>query len=628
MKSVLIVVGCDRYDALQPLTGAEADASKVFEALTAAGQRYAPADSQLLLSPSKADFERMLLEVGSGPIDVLTFYFAGHGGVKEGGYYFCLRDSQADRLSLTAYPLNGLLNLVRELRPRFTYLVADSCNSGGTHHDIRDILSDPRLGQDSASTFACLAAAAANQYAQEANGAGLMTAELLKVLDGRLKAGSEQEELDLTEVARVVGLQFEHLDALQRPVAWGLNLFGPGRFCRNPHFAKSETAFHVPEVPVGSELAKQIAARSDQLWELYRGAANGLDYEQVRKLVREVSFGAAVPPADRGSFVFGLARAMAGRLQARGTPWEAAEALGAFATFLLRDVRNDPGVAKIVATLVMQKLEWELKLVVPTLASLGEQPPHLLNPESGMGDYFYLPQRVLKLIATVATATAMAPDFGLVPDATASRALVRKVLENYPLAFKAVCDDQAAALYVWAHFARCLGWQEELEMVFGCLFSDIVATRSKVGRCGLPPKIACEYLLSRGRDWAGLELCWLANPGQLLAVLLLIASEHGFDERVDGHFAPVDHVRLNLYFPRDFATFADRAMEGGVNRTHQIGTDIWRCADFRTLFANHWNRYVASATLPAGPVERALFVCAALVFPDRVPLALQHKTEK
>jgi uncharacterized caspase-like protein len=93
MKSVLIAVGCDRYDALRPLFGAEADAGKVFAVLTAPGQRYTAADSRLLLSPNKADFERMLLEVGSGEIDVLTFYFAGHGGVKEGGYYFCLRDS-------------------------------------------------------------------------------------------------------------------------------------------------------------------------------------------------------------------------------------------------------------------------------------------------------------------------------------------------------------------------------------------------------------------------------------------------------------------------------------------------------------------------------------------------------
>lgn len=625
MKSVLIAVGCDRYDALRPLFGAEADAGKVFAVLTAPGQRYAPADSRLLLSPNKADFERMLLEVGSGEIDVLTFYFAGHGGVKEGGYYFCLCDSQADRLSLTAYPLNGLLNFVRELRPRFTYLIADSCNSGGTHHDIRDILSDPRLGQDSASTFACLAAAAANQYAQERNGAGLMTAELLKVLDGRFKAGSEQEELDLTDVARVVGMQFEHLDAQQRPVAWGLNLFGPGRLCRNPHFAKSEAGFHVPEVPVGSELSKRIAAHSDQLWELYRGAVNGIDYEKVRRLVRDVCGGNEIQPADRGSFVYGLARAVAGRLQARGTQWEAAEALGAFAAFLLRDVPNDPVVAKVAATLLSQKLELELKLVGPTFARLGEQPPHLLNAQSGMGDYFYLPQRALKLIATVAAATATATDFGLVPDAASALALVRKVLENYPLAFKAVCDDQAAALYVWSHHARNLGWQEELEMVFGCLFNDFVAINGRVGRCSLPPRIACEYLLSRGRNWVDLKLGWLANPGQLLAVLLLIASEHGLDEQVDEHLEALDQVRLNMYFPGDFVTFADRAMEGGVNRTHEVGTDIWLCGDFRTLFANHWSRYLSSAKRPEGAVERTLMVCASLVFPDRVPLALQRE---
>lgn len=623
MKSVLIAVGCDRYDALQSLAGAEADATKVFAVLTAAGQRYLPDDSRLLLSPSKVDFERVLLEVGNGDIDVLTLYFAGHGGAKEGGYYFCMRDTQVDRLALTAYPLNGFLNLVRELRPRFTYLIADSCNSGGTHHDIRDILSDPRLGQDSASTFACLAAAAANQYAQERNGAGLMTAELLKVFDGRLKAGSEQEELDLTDVARLVGLQFEAVEVQQRPVAWGLNLFGPGRLCRNPHFAKSESAFHVPEVPVDSELSKRIAVKSERLWELYRGAAKGVNLAEVRNLMREITGVPSVRAADRGSFVFGLARAVSARLQARGTPWEAAEALGTFATFLLRDVRSDPGVTKIAATLLTQKLDMELKLIGPTLARLGEQPPALLNPASGMGDYFYLPQRILKLLATVAAATATSPEFGLVPEPAASLALVRKVLADYPLAFRAVCDDQAAALYVWSHYARALGWHDELEIVFGSLFTDMVEIGAQVGRCEVPPKIACEYMLSRGRGWADLKLGWLANPGQLMAVLLLLASDYNLDEQVDDHLGALDHVRLNLYFPNDFVTFADRAMEGGVNRTYEIGIDIWRCADFRALFANHWTRYLSSANHAEGAVERFSITCAALAFPDRVPLALR-----
>jgi len=57
MKSILLAVGCDRYDSMRKLSGAEADARRVFDALTSLRQPYAKSDSLLLLSPTKAEFE-------------------------------------------------------------------------------------------------------------------------------------------------------------------------------------------------------------------------------------------------------------------------------------------------------------------------------------------------------------------------------------------------------------------------------------------------------------------------------------------------------------------------------------------------------------------------------------------
>ncbi len=622
MKSILLAVGCDHYDELKPdLKGAEADARKVFTALTGADQLYSPEASRLLLSPTKAELEQVLLGLGAEPIDVLTFYFAGHGGTKSGGYYFGLRDSRPSLLSLTGYPLNAWLNVVRELKPRYAYVIIDSCHSGGSHHDIRDVLNDPRLGRDPATTFACFAAAAENQYANESNGAGLMTAEFLKVLDGRLPAGTDQAELDLTDITRVVGAQFAHLAGAQRPVAWGLNLFGPGRLCRNPHYAASSARFHIPEVPAGSPLAERIAAHSEELWEFYRKIADGVDWEAARTLVRRISHDPAVSPADRAAFVFGLAQTVASRLESRNTPWEAAEAFGAFAALLLRDL-DDPAAQNTVRRLIERKLSLELSLLGPTLASMGKKPPSLINLKSSMSDFYYLPQRLLKLLASVAQVAALGPQFGLAPDVALARSLVKNILADYSAALRAVTDDQAPAFFVWSHFARRLGWQEELDLVFGCLFSDLVAIQAKVARCDLPPRKACEYLLARGRDPGTITFGWLANPSQLLAVALLVASENDLASRVDPYLEALDHQRLNFYFPKEYRSFADKVMEAGANRTHAIGMDIWNVADFRRLFDGDWQQHLSDSALPQSVLEQAVVGTTALVFTDRVPLPL------
>jgi hypothetical protein len=623
MKSALIAVGCDSYFTMKALSGAEADARAVFAALTGPGQPYAKDDSILLLSPTKAEFERALTAIGAGDIDVLTFYFAGHGGAKEGGYYFCLKDSRVERLSLTGYPLNSWLNVVKELRPRYAYLIADSCNSGGSHHDIRDLLNDPRLGHHSASTFACLAAASADQYAGEVNGAGVMTAELLKVFDGRLKVGSEQAELDLTEVGRVVGQQLHALNIEQKPVVWGLNLFGAGRLCRNPHFAQSNTTFHIPEIPSDSSLAYRIARYSDALWGEYRAAARGIDAEKVRQLVQQVSGGAEIAPADRSVFVYGLANAMVGRMESCNIPWEEAEALGVFAACLLPDIRTDTTTARIARELVLRKTRLELHLLTPTSERLVNDPRYFLNDESGMADFYYLPLRLTKFLATVANAIAVAPEFDLEPDVAGARALVNCVLSAYPLAFRAVADDQAPAAYIWASLARRLGWQAEVETVFGSLFTDFIAVRGRITRCGIKPRQACEYILGRGRDPASINLGWLANPGQLLAVLLLIACENGLDNSVDESLELIDHQRMNLYLPKDYLGFGAPVMKEGVNRTHEVGQDVWTCDDFRKLFAADWSRHASEAIFPSDFVEQSLVTCAALAYPDRVPLSLR-----
>lgn len=453
-----------------------------------------------------------------------------------------------------------------------------------------------------------------------------MTAELVKVLDGRVSAEVNREELDLLDVARVVNDRLSNKTEEQRPISWGLNLFGLGRLCVNPHYSDTGRAFHIPEIPAGSVLAGRIRTYSDELWDEYREAAEGLNAPRLRSLVDKISRADGVAPAERSVLVLGLANAFCSRLESRDIPWEMAETLGVFATTLLRDMRNDITVAAVVRELLERKTRMELSLIPQTLAKLQSNPKFLLNIKASMADFFYLPIRLTKLLAVIANALITAEALGLPfrSSLNVTRELVKVVLANYTNSLLAVSDRQAATAYVWFKFARQFGWTDELEMTFGCIFSDLVLTGGRIARGNMEPEVACEYCMTRGRDPLLLKQEWLANPSQLIPVLLLVAGENDFNEMVDPHLSALDHRRLNLFFPVDYADFAAKVIERGVNRSHHIGHDLWSVADFMGLFATDAERHWLETTLPITPMEGALVTLAAQVYPDRIPLHLQR----
>lgn len=116
---ILLAIGCNSYHYLTRLAGAELDARRVWRALTADSPgQYEPQHSSLLLSPTLEDVRGVLRGVPTDdPVDAFTLYFAGHGGVRSGSYYFCTADTQPSRLSTTGMALSELLGAdAREAR--------------------------------------------------------------------------------------------------------------------------------------------------------------------------------------------------------------------------------------------------------------------------------------------------------------------------------------------------------------------------------------------------------------------------------------------------------------------------------------------------------------------------------
>jgi len=125
---ILLSIGCNTYDYLPQLEGAEKDAKEVFELLCRPPGDYHKELSSLLLSPAHVEINEALSQVfpSGREIDVLTFYFAGHAGVKAGSFYLCVRDSDRERLSMTAFPIATLFAITNEIHPRQLNIVVDA----------------------------------------------------------------------------------------------------------------------------------------------------------------------------------------------------------------------------------------------------------------------------------------------------------------------------------------------------------------------------------------------------------------------------------------------------------------------------------------------------------------------
>lgn len=118
--NVLLCIGCNKYDHLQVLDGAEKDAKEVFNLLSSQGGFYSPEVSRVLLSSTKNEIEEALNKAfpKGKEIDVFTFFFAGHAGVKNGSFFLCSRESDSERLSTTAFQISYLFLIINEFRPR------------------------------------------------------------------------------------------------------------------------------------------------------------------------------------------------------------------------------------------------------------------------------------------------------------------------------------------------------------------------------------------------------------------------------------------------------------------------------------------------------------------------------
>jgi hypothetical protein len=623
--NVLICIGVDTYKNLSLLQGAEKDAGNVFAQLCTSGE-YDRDRSRLLLSPTSAEITQALHGAFAGrcEIEVFTFFFAGHGGVKDGSFFLCTRDSEGERLSTTALSIAGLFLILNEVRPSQANIIVDACQAGGSSFDLNQLIKPELVGTSSASSISFLGACTADQYAKETADGGLLTREFLKYLNGETEVQDRSPFLDLIEVGGLLCRVVNELDPSQRPISWGLSLFGQGRLARNPHFRAEgeERTFPLPAVSQQSVVGTLVRRHSSELWQEYRNIGSDFSARRLLDLLNVVG-GKSDAISDMLSFVDGVTRAMTNRAQKSQELFAPILTHAAGLLFFLPRIDSELVRAYLRKSFeVLQKQMNETFNVMETSLTLDRGA--LLNRNNPLPDLYYLPLRITKILGWAGLSALLSKIFDPIGKAEPERfTFVSALLNMYPCAFAAVSDEQAPPLYIFLKTCQIFGKTEIAEAVLNRYFFSFAERKGKLARTESDGIRALKFICSLGppefrdAEWRP------ANPSIFLPVLLWFGRRFNLDSLWD--LKSLDRLHTSFFIPEDYRNFGDKVIDG-VNYNNQIGFGIWRLADFEREFnaavVNH------SHTFQLNDEGLILALIASLLFPDRLPLLLEVRENK
>lgn len=621
---VLIAIGCDTYDnpPLKPLAGAENDAVTVFEHLvTMNWGEYDKAQSKLLLSPTMAEL-RSTIEgaLFSGPpIEELTFFFAGHGGVKDNTYFLCLRDSDVNRMSLKALSMTQLFGWITEAKIRHTNLIVDACHAGGVVHDIGVLLNPNVIGKAGSLAISILAAASSDEYAGESDGTGHCTSALMSCLKGATLVQTTRPSLDLVEVGQVVSRMMQGTG--QSPVCWGINLFGISQLSKNPSFSGgsahiSETFPALASDGVGNE---HIRVASDEIWEQYLSLTREFDAERFLDVLQPVCENLKEEPEVAAAFIMGLAATFGARIAATGDHFDVARLQSACAVALLPMAASSTHCSDAIMQLSEEVVASISDGTDQLLADFTENTYMLLSKDGGIADYYFLPLRLMSILGWLGAAVHIrATSGGGTADIAPKAAdLVRRIMAHYSNSIVSVSDELTPYYVSFAAAADVLGCEEDLEAISGLLLTTLHERRGWIADPGLSGEDALRFItaVTEGRchDFRSI----MANPTSLLPAVLLVMDRSGLADIADGAMKGFDHININIFVPSDFSTFGAALIEDGTNFTLNIGHTVFTVSDLVAEWSKIEEHVSSDATL-ASPAIKISSVLASLLRPNRV----------
>jgi hypothetical protein len=626
--NALLCIGCNAYDHLRVLEGAEKDAKEIFDLLSSQKGFYDQEVSCVLFSPATIEIKDALNKVfpAGNEIDVLTFFFAGHAGVKAGSFYLCARESESERLSTTAFPITSLFSIITEFRPGQVNIIVDACEAGGSAFDLAQLLKPEIIGHSEASSITFLGACSANQFAGETADGGILTRQLIKCITGEREIQTKSSFLDLIEIGTAVCRDVLANHPKQKPISWGLSLFGNGRFAQNPHFdlGAAERIFPTGSILPQSEMGKLIRLNSAALWDEYRTIKADPNPRRLLDLLDAVFQGANGDVQGMTALVQGLARTLSTRARESSELLAPSQCLATCSVSLLPDIESDV-IKNYTRAALREIMALDMEILSDLLTSVKSENYTLLSKVGIMADLYYLPMRISKILGWIGlsvVAESLIPELNDGNDSLRFL-LASELVNRYGDSLVAVSDEQASSLYVFLKACLLKNQTELAEQVTTHYFASFADKRGNVNRAGTDGVQAYRYILSLGpeefrpQDWRP------ANPSHLLPVLLLFGQRLGLSGVWD--LRAIDRVFGAFFIPTNYRKFGRKVIDQGMNYTQQIGFGLWSLSDFNKEFERAINEGFSPDTLGFCNEGVALCTISSLLFPDRLPLLLECK---
>jgi hypothetical protein len=609
----LIAIGCNVYDHLGALTGAEADAAGIYDALIQPQiGDYDSIRSRILLSPSLQEVRDALTEtLFSGEmLDTLTITFAGHGAVSGGSFYMALRDSRGQALSATALSLADLFRMIAEAGPKQTYLMIDACQSGGLIADLNVILKSEVMGELGTPGVTLLATAASNEAALEMGGHGIGTTALLECIRGDIFLQDSNPALDLVEIGRAVS---ERLSAAgeQTPVVWGLNLYGPSSFSKNPHVGTGNAPLR--SVLAGwpdSRSAAAIRSSLPRLWEPYVALARRWEPREFLNRLSPLLETLHDDPAVLLNLIQRISEACAAQARESRDRFREVEVQAACLVALL----PYSGQAEVADYLSLRCAELGMRTeaaLQDTIGAIDGYEYALVT--GGLSDLYYLPIRLSKLLGWSGFAVHARLSAGGEPQRAGAvlSGILAKLFETYSLSLVSMSDCQTPFLISAVTACVGVGLVDDAERLLSYYFSSAVSCGGQIARTDLDPSKVLTYLVARNNPSAELGHDVIAQPTELALALLRMSRLTDLTDEFDLALADLDHLALNAYLPDDYRCFGAEHIASGMNAVFHVGQDFWRVSDLEKA----WPQFPVPANLGASMAS----LLASLVFPDRSP---------
>lgn len=625
MSKVLLCIGCDDYQSLNKLSGAERDALSIHTALsTGPLSNINPADAYLLDSPARHQLDATLLDIQDryDEIESFTLFFAGHGGEANDSYFLCLSDTRAERLSTTGFALSRLFEYFNELKAAHCNVIIDACNAGGMVSNLGILLKPEVIGKAKTFGVSFFVSSAADQYAGETSSGGYGTLALLKVLAGEIDTGSRASMLDLVDISRPAAQYVaEQTQGGQMPSVWGVNLYGHMPLFANPHATDNPTSslLGLTGISPTSQAGQAISSQSAELYALMFAPEHELTPEKLFPVLTKFVDRLADIPNSVGAFIGGIWQSLEKSTGRHANSFSRVELSATCIALLLGTSHKDSTSRECIAGLAHEIVGEVEHLLRDIVQGLQENPSSLCR--HGIPDLFYLPQRISRILGWAGAAVHLARELGI-SDAPLRQELEQLsvfLMEHYASVCAGMSEDEAP---YWASFLTAIKTDDLNglgELVVSTLISALVEHEGRLARPLLPAKDGCAYLKARAdKDSAALKP-FCNSPSETLALVFLISERHSLEEELDYNLVSLDHVHLNIFIPQSHLEFSQLFVPNGINHVFQIGHKVWTVADVAERWKTACIPQMENDTSLRHAATRIGALCASLIFPDRVP---------